>query len=340
MEYSTFEHSRPAERRVNCKKVAFWTSLSINVLIVLLIGYFALPQSASPAPRLSSYAVADADKDGKVTEEEIHEMIEEVMHDERAHDPSRMLMIIHGVLPHIIAKMDKNGDGQVDPREAAAIMGMIPQMIAGLVHQGGDAPHDNAEYMEVQGRIRNEFKDAMLDLALKNSRNESLSKEECFGNCFHRCRWMLEPETCVDTCNQGCGTDAEIFNPAAAIQAQQASTSLKFGESDANYTMALHKPGLKSDKVAVEVREQVLVVRGETVEQHKYYNLTHQFFHSVRLPTDAKKEEITSELEEETLTVTIPKDPELKEQMEAERKELEQIAAGKEHMKKVETATA
>jgi len=250
------------------------------------------------------------------------------------------------LMPEIIRMADKDGSGVVDPKEAEAVMGMMPQMIAGFMHPHGDAmgqvmaPHDHAEYMEVQGRIRNEFKDAVLDLALKNHRNESCSKEECFGNCFHRCRWMLDAKTCVDTCNQGCGTDAEIFDPVEAMKAQRASESLKFGESEGNYTMALTKPGLKSKNVAVEVRGPVLVVRGETLEQHKYYNLTHQFFHSVRLPADAKKEEITSELEEETLTVTIPKDPELREKLEAERKQLDQIAAGEEQGKNVEMATA
>jgi len=232
-------------------------------------------------------------------------------------------------MPAIIAAADKDGSGVIDPKEAEAVMGMMPQMIASHMHPQGDAmekvmaPHDHAEYMEVQNRVRNEFKDAVLDLALKNNRNESLTKEECFGNCFHRCRWMLDPRTCVDTCNKGCGTDAELFDPMEVIAREQAP---KFGETNETYTMAITKPGLKEGKLAVETRGQVLVVRGETLEQHKYYNITHQFLNTVRIPDDGIKDEITSELENETLTVTIPRDQEKKAELEAERQRLDQIA--------------
>lgn len=355
MEYSTFENpSRKNQRKISVKKLLLRTSVAATVALVLLLGYHSLPKKvydrATNNPLLGTaqeaYKAADENEDGEVEPEEVHNMIEEVMHEERANEPRKMQMLIHGMLPEMVQSMDKNGDGNIDPNEAAKMLGMIPQMMAQALgamngmQPENMAPADHAEYMEVQNRVRNEFKDAVLDLALKNHRNESLSKEECFQNCFGRCRWLLDPTTCVDTCNQGCGTDAELFNPMehARKVREQMRDAVKYGESESNYTLSIKKPGLEAKNVMVEVRGPVLVVRGSSLEQHKYYNITHEFLHSAPIPEDVQKDKITSELEEDVLTIILPKDPELAAKLRADRKQLDVVAhADREKMEKMES---
>mmetsp|Transcript_26320 Transcript_26320/g.36691 ORF Transcript_26320/g.36691 Transcript_26320/m.36691 type:complete len:349 (-) Transcript_26320:226-1272(-) len=343
MEYATFNAQRSGFRKINCKRTLFYLSLFANVALLLFIGYHASPKSYDARPTLglsAEYAQADENEDGEVTPEEIHSMIEDVMHQERAHRPSQMVMAIHGMLPDAIRAGDKNGDGAVNMAEAQQMMGGLPAMMAGMMAPQGQHRHmadpaDHAEYMELQNRVQNEFKDAVLDLALKNRRNESISQEECFGNCFNRCRWMLEAQTCLETCNQGCGTEAELFDPAAIVKKMASERDLQYGENKANYTMTLKMPGIQAEGLAVEVRGPVLVVRGQALQQHKHYNVTHQFLHSVGIPRDVKKNDITSELESETLTVTLPKDPVLTAELEAERKRIAEAAAGKDESRMI-----
>eukprot|EP00467_Chlorarachnion_reptans_P019937 CAMPEP_0114507644 /NCGR_PEP_ID=MMETSP0109-20121206/12130_1 /TAXON_ID=29199 /ORGANISM="Chlorarachnion reptans, Strain CCCM449" /LENGTH=355 /DNA_ID=CAMNT_0001686431 /DNA_START=952 /DNA_END=2019 /DNA_ORIENTATION=+ len=340
MEYSTFNALQQERKRkvVNCKKVALAASVAVNVALILMIGYYFAPRTYDARPQLGlgteapeSYAVADEDKDGEVSQEELHEMIEKVMHEERAHEPGKMMMMIHGMLPEVINAVDQDGSGRIDMREAAQAMGMMPQMMGHMMlpgHARSMNPAEHAEFQEVQNRVKNEFKDAVLDLALKNARNESLSKEECFGNCFHRCRWMLDPHTCVDTCNKGCGTEAEIFDPMEHIAKTQAQSSIRYGENEKNYTLTMKKPGLKAKDLFVEVRGPVLVIRGTTLEQHRMFNITHQFMHMDPIPFDVNKEEISSDLENEILTVTLPKDPKLTKELEEKRKQMQLVAEG------------
>ncbi|GAB5366787.1 hypothetical protein AAMO2058_001173400 [Amorphochlora amoebiformis] len=241
-----------------------------------------------------------------------------------------MMMIMHGMMPGAVDQCDMNGDGHISHKEAAQAMGMFPQILAGgMVPHGAEPsmPHDHAEYVEIQNRVRNEFKDAVLDMALKNHRNESCSKEECFGSCFSRCRWLLDPQTCVDTCNQGCETDAELFNPMEIMAQTARESQVKFGENDKEYTLEMKKPGLKEKDLTVEVRGPVLVIRGEAEEHHKRYNITHQFFNSYPLPPDVNKDEITSDLKNDVLKVSLPKDPVLTERLKEEREKLDAIAA-------------
>eukprot|EP00954_Amorphochlora_amoebiformis_P030778 1395196-Amorphochlora_amoeboformis.AAC.1 len=371
MEYTTFTE-RP-RRTIRIKSVLLSVSLAINVALLLFVGYNALPEASSKSLGLGceaspgvcqAYPVADEDDDGKVTPEELKNMIEEVMHEERSHVPGRMMMIMHGMMPGAVDQCDMNGDGHISHKEAAQAMGMFPQILAGgMVPHGAEPsmPHDHAEYVEIQNRVRNEFKDAVLDMALKNHRNESCSKEECFGSCFSRCRWLLDPQTCVDTCNQGCETDAELFNPMEIMAQTARESQVKFGENDKEYTLEMKKPGLKvldifvhishgmflwnhaspsytyatadfdstfqEKDLTVEVRGPVLVIRGEAEEHHKRYNITHQFFNSYPLPPDVNKDEITSDLKNDVLKVSLPKDPLLTERLKEEREKLDAIAA-------------
>jgi len=337
MEYSSFNAQmmqRKARSPLSKKSKIFYGSmvLSIGLLFIIALAFGGRPtQSYDNRPMLgdaSAIAVADQNKDGEVSGEELEEMIEEVMHDERANEPSQMQLIIHAHLPHAIRGMDQNGNGHIDPREAAAVMGNLPGVM--MQTMAAQLPTDHGEYVEIQNRVRNEFKDAVLDLALKNHRNESISDEECFQNCFNRCQWMLEPHTCVDTCNQGCGTDAVLNDPMEIIQRMQRANSVEYGENEANYTLAMKRPGLKSKDLKVEVRGPVLVVQGECREQMKgNRTLNHAFHHSIRMPPDVNKEAITSELENDVLTVYLPKDPELSKKFREERMALEQAASGK-----------
>lgn len=343
MEYSTFEQVRAqrSARKINCKKVLLWTSVSINVVILLLLGYNALPVNTGRHGLLGEQlAVADTDKDGEVTKEEVEELVENVMHDERAHGPGPIAIMMHEFMPQAIQKMDQNRDGVISGAEAMAMgMGMLKQALAGYMHPQGAAmgrvmhPADHEEYMEIQHRVENQFKDAVIDLAIKNKKR-NMSNEECFGECFHRAQWLLDPRTAWSTCNEGCGSD--FTNPAFEmedalehIREELKKDTVTYGESETNYTISMKKPGLKAKNFVVEVRHEVLVIQGEYPRPNGRWNITHQFHHAVHIPADVKKSEITSELEDEVVTVTMPKDPTKKHLVEEQRKKLEQIAQGK-----------
>lgn len=342
--YDTFDAEAPRrKRKINCKSVAIWTSIIACLVLVLYVGTLATSRPHTPLALGSSYEVADEDEDGKVSPEELENMIDDVMNKERAHRPGQMVMMIQGAVPNAAQTCDMDGNGHIDKHEAEQIMGMMPQIIAGAMMNAGGmpgmpgmpppgmaggmvpaVPTDHPEFMEIQNRVKNEFKDAVLDLALKGNKDANVTKEECFGNCFSRCRWMLDPQTCVDTCNTGCGTDAEMFDPMEHMRRHHQKEDIKFGESETNYTMMLKKPGIKAKDLVVETRGPVLVVRGKSMEAHKHYNITHQFFHSVRLPEDVNVPEVSSALENDVLTVTLPKDPKLTAKLKEEYRQLEQ----------------
>mmetsp|Transcript_31377 Transcript_31377/g.58511 ORF Transcript_31377/g.58511 Transcript_31377/m.58511 type:complete len:286 (-) Transcript_31377:281-1138(-) len=60
MEYSTFTLARSSAGKAYRRKVAFWTILSVNALLVLLIGHFALSQPPNPELSFGWFGGKDA----------------------------------------------------------------------------------------------------------------------------------------------------------------------------------------------------------------------------------------------------------------------------------------
>jgi len=286
----------------------------VNVALFFLVATQLAPATNyDRSPFLQSSAVvnqqaydeADDNEDGEVTPAEVLDMVEDVMHEERANAPGPVAMMIHGVMPMAVQQCDMNRDGNIDRSEAAHVMGRMPSIVTNIVASAsGINAGDHDQFVEVQNRVKNEFKDAVLDLALKNHRNSSVSKEECFGNCYSRCQWLLDQQNCVDICNQGCETEAKLFNPMEHIQKMQ---HVQYGENEKNYTMVMEKPGLKVETLKVEVRDHVLVVRGEATQEMPNLKINNQFMHTAPIPRDVHIEEITSEVNDDTISVYLPK---------------------------------
>ena len=86
-------------------------------------------------------------------------------------------------------------------------------------------------------------------------------------------------------------------------------------EDKDHYTVKLDLPGMRKDDVKITLRENVLNVRGERVEEVKReadtYHIVERrfgkFSRSLTLPTNVKADKIEAKMVEGVLTVTLPK---------------------------------
>jgi HSP20 family protein len=94
---------------------------------------------------------------------------------------------------------------------------------------------------------------------------------------------------------------------------------LDVASDEKSYTVTVDLPGVPPDAVSLEVRENVLSLRGEKKQEHKDENanvhISERFFGSfereLTLPEDAMPDKITATHKDGVLTVSIPrKEPE------------------------------
>ncbi|CAG8438707.1 1035_t:CDS:2 [Acaulospora colombiana] len=86
-------------------------------------------------------------------------------------------------------------------------------------------------------------------------------------------------------------------------------------ETDSEYIVNAELPGVNKEQINVDVRENALVISGETKQDQKYKEgNTHiqerrygSFSRAISLPQNAKSDEITAKFEQGVLEVKIPK---------------------------------
>ncbi|KAI3684299.1 hypothetical protein L6452_33520 [Arctium lappa] len=101
-------------------------------------------------------------------------------------------------------------------------------------------------------------------------------------------------------------------------------------EKDESYNIKYEMPGFSKDDVKITVEDGILFIRGERKEEEKdsgddeYWSTAASYGYydtSLRLPEDAKVEEITAEMKDGVLHVVIPKD-------ETKKKQIKEIQVG------------
>ncbi|MFV0131767.1 Hsp20/alpha crystallin family protein [Streptomyces sp. HMX87] len=84
-------------------------------------------------------------------------------------------------------------------------------------------------------------------------------------------------------------------------------------ETDDAYLVGVDLPGVKKDDITIELRAGELSVHGEVKEKERTglvrsrTRRTGQFDYRVTLPQDTDEEQVTAELADGVLTVTVPK---------------------------------
>lgn len=91
-------------------------------------------------------------------------------------------------------------------------------------------------------------------------------------------------------------------------------------ESNGNYELTVEVPGIKAEDLNIEVQDDAVIIQGEsreeTEEEHKdfYRKECHKgsIYRKIPLPGPVKTEDITAELNNGLLEVTLPKAEEKK----------------------------
>jgi HSP20 family protein len=83
-------------------------------------------------------------------------------------------------------------------------------------------------------------------------------------------------------------------------------------ENDQAYVMHVEVPGMRKDQLNVQVVERELVITGEITEQsngrrHRSTRRTGKFEYLALLPGDINSDQVSAELADGVLTVTVPK---------------------------------
>ncbi|KVH98002.1 Alpha crystallin/Hsp20 domain-containing protein, partial [Cynara cardunculus var. scolymus] len=83
-------------------------------------------------------------------------------------------------------------------------------------------------------------------------------------------------------------------------------------QKDESYDIKYQMPGLSKDDVKISVEDGILFIRGEhkdSGEDENWWGASYSYYNtSLRLPEDAKVEEITAEMKNGVLHLIIPKD--------------------------------
>lgn len=96
--------------------------------------------------------------------------------------------------------------------------------------------------------------------------------------------------------------------------------AIEMKENDEAYTVAVEVPGVKQDDIDLSIQQDMLVIKGEKrdefEESHGDFSRSERVYGSferrLRLPDDAKPDQISAASEDGVLTVTVPRDPESK----------------------------
>lgn len=88
-------------------------------------------------------------------------------------------------------------------------------------------------------------------------------------------------------------------------------------ENDQAYVVHVEVPGVRKDQLNVQVVERELVITGEITEQsngrrHRSTRRTGRFEYRALLPSDIKPDQVSAELADGVLTVTVPKSEQAK----------------------------
>ncbi|CAG8496830.1 7272_t:CDS:2 [Funneliformis caledonium] len=86
-------------------------------------------------------------------------------------------------------------------------------------------------------------------------------------------------------------------------------------ENDKEFTVKAELPGMKKEEINIDVRDNALVISGETKQEQKYKEgNTHvqerrygSFSRSIALPSNVKPDDITAKFENGLLELSLPK---------------------------------
>lgn len=106
--------------------------------------------------------------------------------------------------------------------------------------------------------------------------------------------------------------------PGAARGSDVAVPSIDVAETDDAFEIKTDLPGIKSEDVNIEIRDNHLTISGSTSEEkktevgegRKYHRLerrTGSFSRSIRLPCDVEEDNVDAELKDGVLTISLPK---------------------------------
>jgi HSP20 family protein len=105
------------------------------------------------------------------------------------------------------------------------------------------------------------------------------------------------------------------FGDVGAIAAMPWSPPADLTESDNAYIVHVELPGVRKDQINVQIAGRELMISGEIKEEssgngqriHRSSRRTGQFEYRVAFPGDIKAQEVSAELADGVLTVTVPK---------------------------------
>jgi HSP20 family protein len=112
-----------------------------------------------------------------------------------------------------------------------------------------------------------------------------------------------------------------LFGEPSAQQARgRLAPSVDIAEDDGRYVVTLELPGSKKDDITVEMKDQILTIRGEKrnereekKEHSRWVERSYgSFSRSFTLPANAAADQIKAEFRDGVLTVEVPKAEEAK----------------------------
>jgi HSP20 family protein len=100
--------------------------------------------------------------------------------------------------------------------------------------------------------------------------------------------------------------------PAAAAQAMAWTPAADVSETEDSYVIELELPGVSKDNIDIQMMDRELIVTGELTqtERGRLRRRTRRlgrFEYRVALPGDVNAEQVSANLSEGVLTVTVPK---------------------------------
>ncbi|KAI3897540.1 hypothetical protein MKX03_010405 [Papaver bracteatum] len=133
---------------------------------------------------------------------------------------------------------------------------------------------------------------------------------------------VFDPFSLADVWNPYKDLPLHIFNPEFSNDTSRfASTKIDWKETPEAHIFKADLPGLKKEEVKVEVvEEKVLQIKGErNIDKEekvdKWHRVEHssgKFMRKFRLPENAKVDQLKATMENGVLTVTIPKQDQVK----------------------------
>jgi HSP20 family protein len=112
-------------------------------------------------------------------------------------------------------------------------------------------------------------------------------------------------------------TNEELFSPIFVPSKRLWTPSVELEESDTDFSVRLDVPGLKKDEISIETKGDLLTISGERKTEktanekgrkytERYYGT---FSRTIRLPDQAKTEDISASYTDGVLEVKVPKAP-------------------------------